>query len=211
MSETSIATFPSTPSFESVNFAIETPMLKTQTNSGKLTRVAMGHQFYTFTVKYPNITKRELGAVTGFISLALGGYSAFQIVLPEISYSHSAVPTDAGHVFTVSASTSSGSIQLGYAVSGAATTANQEFLAAGDFVKFSNHSKVYMVALTNSTNGSSAGILTIGGALVADVPVGTTFIRNAVPFTCVLAGEVQEFDTGAGGISSLSLDMREVW
>jgi hypothetical protein len=51
----------------------------------------------------------------------------------------------------------------------------------------------------------------IGGALINAVSSGTTITRNAVPFTVILSGDQQEFDTGMGGISSLSLDMREVW
>lgn len=203
-------TFPASPEFESINFTIETPMLKTQTNSGKLTRVAMGHQFYRFTVKYPQITARELGTVNGFISLVLGGYSAFNIVLPQLSYTKSLNPSDSGITITTNATTSSGSVGISYAVGGSGT-ANKEYFAAGDFVKFSNHSKVYQVTASSTTDGSGVGAMVVGGALVSDIPSGTTITRNAVPFTCVLESEAQEFDTGAGGISSLSLDMREVW
>jgi hypothetical protein len=205
-----MATFPSDPSFESINFKINTPLIKTQTNSGKITRVAMGHQYYSFTVNYPNLTARELGTVSGFISLTLGGYSAFQIVLPELSYTKSENPSDSGLTFTTSATTSSGSLSVAYSVSGS-STANKEFFAAGDFIKFSNHDKVYQVTQTTSTNGSSVGTLVIGGALINDVPSGSTITRNAVPFTVILDSDAQEFDTGMGGISSLKLDMREVW
>jgi hypothetical protein len=203
-------TYPSTPEFESINFTIETPLLKTQTNSGKLTRVAMGHQYYSFTVNYPNMTARDLGAVSGFIALTLGGYSAFQIVLPKLSYTKSLNPSDAGLTFTVSANTSSGANSVSYSVGGSGTD-NKEYFAAGDFIKFSNYSKVYQVAQTSVTDGSGNGTLVIGGALVENVTTSTTIQRNAVPFTCVFASDAQEFDTGAGGISSLSLDMREVW
>jgi hypothetical protein len=203
-------TFPSSPSFESINFTINTPLIKTQTNSGKITRIAMGHQYYSFTVKYPRITARELGTVSGFISLTLGGYSAFQIVLPELSYSKAEESADAGRTFVVTASTSSGATVLSYQVSGS-NTASKEFFAAGDFIKFSNHDKVYQITQTTSTNASSTGYIVIGGALVSAVPSSTTITRNAVPFTVILDGDAQEFDTGMGGISSLSLDMREVW
>jgi hypothetical protein len=203
-------TFPSTPEFESINFKIETPLLKTQTNSGKLTRVAMGHQYYSFTVKYPNMTARDLGQVSGFIALTLGGYSAFEIVLPKISYSKSLNPSDSGLTFTVSASTGSGANSVSYSVGGSGT-GTKEYFAAGDFIRFSNHSKVYQVAQNSTTDSGGAGTLVIGGALVEDITSGATIQRNAVPFTCVMSGDAQEFDTGMGGISSLSLDMREVW
>jgi hypothetical protein len=205
-----MATFPSSPEFESINFKVNTPLLKTQTNSGKITRVAMGHQYYSFTVNYPRITARELGTVSGFVASALGGYSAFQIVLPELSYTKSTNPSDSGLTFTTNATTSSGSLTISYAVGGSGT-ANKEYFAAGDFIKFSNHDKVYQVTATTSTNGSSVGTMIIGGALMNSVPSGSTITRNAVPFTVILDSDAQEFDTGFGGISSLKLDMREVW
>ena len=203
-------TYPSTPEFQSVNFTAETPMLRTKTNSGKITRVAMGHQIYSFTAKYPNITSRELGVVTGFLALTLGGYSAFQIVLPEISYTKSLNPSDTDLTFTTNATTSSGAVGISYAVGGTGTN-NKEYFAAGDYIKFGNHSKVYQVTQSSTTDGSGNGTMVIGGALVADVPSSTAIIRNAVPFTCILDNEAQEYEMGAGGISSLSLDMREVW
>lgn len=203
-------TFPSSPEFESINFKINTPLIKTQTNSGKITRVAMGHQYYSFTVRYPNITARDLGVVSGFVGSVLGGYSAFEIVLPKLSYTKATESADAGRTFTVSATTSSGSVNVSYSVSGS-NTASKEFFAAGDFIKFSNHSKVYQVTEASSTNGSSVGTLVVAGALVEDLPSGSTITRNAVPFTVILSGDEQEFDTGIGGISSLQLDMREVW
>jgi hypothetical protein len=203
-------TFPSSPEFQSLNFSVVTPLLKTQTNSGKVTRVAMGHQFYSFTVKYPNITARELGAVSGFIALTLGGYSAFQIVLPEISYTKSLNPSDTDLTFTTNATTSSGAVGISYAVGGTGTN-NKEYFAAGDYIKFGNHSKVYQVTQSSTTDSSGNGTMVIGGALVEDVPSGATIIRNAVPFTVILDSDAQEFDMGIGGISSLSLDMREVW
>ena len=79
-------TFPSSPGFQSVNFNINTPTLVTETLSGKRQRVGMGHQFYSFTVKYPNQTQYQMGPVIAFLSAQYGPLESFEIVLPEISY-----------------------------------------------------------------------------------------------------------------------------
>jgi len=197
--------FPTDPSFTSVNFKINTPLLRTITNSGKTTRVAMGHQFYTFTVKFPNMTPTQVGAISGFVAGTLGGYSAFEIILPKISYSKST--QQATGTLTVTTTVAAGVYQV--LVSGAG--ANRIFLKAGDVIKFSNHSKVYQITGDIQADGSGNAVIYFSGALVSAVPSSTTITYNAVPFTVILDNDIQEFDSGFGGISTMSLDMREVW
>jgi hypothetical protein len=47
--------------------------------------------------------------------------------------------------------------------------------------------------------------------LIAAVPTSTNLTITAVPFTAILAEDIQEFDTGIGGITSMSVAMREVF
>ena len=61
------------------------------------------------------------------------------------------------------------------------------------------------------SNSSGAATLFFTCPLVAAVPLSTNLTITAVPFTAVLAEDVQEFSTGVGGITSLSVAMREVW
>ena len=86
--------------------------------------------------------------------------------------------------------------------------ANGKFLLrAGDFFKFSNHSKVYMCTVSWTVGNP----LYFSGSLVADVPSGTQIIYTAVPFTVILDNDIQQYDVGIGGIVNMSLDMRETW
>ena len=195
-------TYPARPSFNSINFKINTPVIKTQTNSGLTRRVAQGHSFYTFTVKYNNITKYDAGPVMGFISQQYGSLEKFQIVLPEISYSKLGSNQTTSTV-TTSASASAGIDNV--AVTG--VTSGKFLLRAGDYFKFANHDKVYMCTVSWTTGNP----LYFSGSLVKDVPSGTQITYNAVPFTVILDGEVQQYDTGIGGIIQMSLDMRETW
>jgi hypothetical protein len=200
-----MATFPSSPSFQSVNFKVNTPLLKTTTNSGKVTRVAMGHQFYTFTVKFPQLTPADFGAVNAFMQARLGGYDAFDIVLPKISYTK-ATQTPSGTVTTTANATAGAT---GITVSGIG--AGRTVLKAGDYFKFSNHTKVYLATADLTGDGSGNGTIYFTGALVQDTSSGATLTLTSVPFRVILDGDVQEYDTGFGGIVSLNLDMREVW
>lgn len=194
-------TFPSSPSFSAVNFKINTPTIKTNTISGKSRRVGMGHSFYTFSVKYPSITRFEAGPVLGFVAQQYGPLEAFQVVLPEISYSK--VGNQTTNTVTTSASAAAGIDRV--SVTNVGTGKN--LLRAGDYFKFSNHSKVYMCVVTWTTGEP----LYFSGSLVKDVPSGTSIVYNAVPFTVILDNDIQEYDTGIGGMVNLTIDMRETW
>lgn len=196
--------FPQTPSFQAINFKINTPTIMTETTSGKMRRVSQGHSFYSFEVKYPNLTASQLGEVTGFCATAMGPMFSFEIVLPELSFSKAAVTT--GNNVSVSSTVAVG--QKYANLSG--LPSNTTILKAGDFFRFNNHSKVYMVTQDCTSSGTTAN-LQFSGASVSSVPSGTRIWTNGVPFTVILDSPEQAFDAGFGGISTLSLTMREVW
>lgn len=195
-------TFPSSPYFNAVNFKINTPTLKTETISGKSRRVGMGHSYYSFSVKYSPLSRYEAGPILGFVSEQYGSLESFQIVLPDLSYSKQTNQTSAS--ITVGTSVLAGVDQV--SISG--LTGGKNLLRAGDFFKFSNHSKVYMCA-RSCVSGDTT--LYFSGSLVKDVPSGTSIVYNAVPFTVILETDVQQYDVGLGGMTNISLDMKETW
>lgn len=197
--------YPTNPSFQAVNFKINTPTIVSETLSGKSRRVGMGVSYYTFTVKHPNMAPVDAGQITGFVSQCFGPQLSFTIVLPEVSYTKSTNPPTT--TVTVSTAAAIGAKQV--SISGAGDT--KTVLKAGDFFKFSNHSKVYMCVSDCTSNSGGAATLYFSGSLVAAVTTSTTLTLDAVPFTVILADDAQEFDVGIGGITTMSLDMREVW
>jgi len=193
--------YPLSPTFNAVNFKINTPTMVTNTISGKSRRVGMGHSYYTFTVSYSSLTRYDYGPIAGYISQLYGPMETFEIILPELSYSKVGNQTTAA--VTTSAAVLAGVDDV--AITGVPT--GQNLLRAGDFFKFSNHSKVYMCAVT----WTAGNPLYFSGSLVKDVPSGTSIVYNAVPFTCILDNNVQEFNVGVGGITQLQLDLKETW
>lgn len=204
-------TYPSTPSFNAVDFQINSPGKISESFSGKVRRVSAGTQYYSFGVQYPNITARDFGPVAAFIAAQFGSYDDFQIVLPSISY-----PKGNNYSFigTPQVALLSGSLVAGVtsipcnAFGGASKT---EVLRAGDFIKFANHNKVYMVAANVNTNASSEATITITPGLVTTVPNGTLLTTTAVPFTVIIEDFQQEYSVGIGGITTMTLKMREVF
>ena len=195
-------TYPESPTFQAVNFKINTPTLSAETLSGKTQRVGMGHSFYTFSAQYNNMTDYDMGPIIGFLAAQYGPLEDFQIVLPRLSFSKAGNQTT--NTITTTASATSGNNSVTITGVGAGETV----LLAGDFFKFANHSKVYMCT-SDFTSGDTT--LYFSGSLVSDVPSGTALTISDVPFTVILDNEVQEFSVGLGGISTLQLDFREVW
>lgn len=197
--------YPSSPSFTSVNFTTNTPTQITNTMSGKLRRVGVGVSFYSWEVKYPALTRLQAGTVKGFLAQALGPQFSFEIVLPTLSYS--ALTNQTSQVPRTSSSAAIGSTSVALTNCGS----NASVLAAGDYFKFNNHTKVYQCVSACTSNGSGAATLYFSGPLVQAVSGNTNLTITAVPFTAVLAEEAQEFEAGSGGMTTMSVTMREVW
>lgn len=197
--------YPASPSFESINFKTVTPTQVTGTMSGKVRRIGMGVSYYTWEVKYPNLSRIEAGTVKGYLAQALGPQFSFEIVLPKLS-------TSALGVQTSSVPRTSATVAIGSTSCTLTNCGNtQNVLAAGDFFKFANHTKVYMCVAPCTSNSGGTATLFFSGPLLTAVPGSTNLTITAVPFTAILSAPEQEFDIGYGGISSMSVSMRETF
>jgi hypothetical protein len=201
----SLGNYPTTPSFQAVGFKSTTPTIITETNSGKIRRYGYGVSYYTWTAKYGPQPSRDLGPVLGYIGAAYGPQLSFQIVLPEISYSKSDNPPSTTPQTSATVAKGVNTVTLSNC------GANKEVLRGGDFFKFNNHSKVYQCSVTCNSNGSGAATLYFTGSLVSGVPSSTALTITAVPFTAIFASEEQSWDVGVGGLTSMTVEMREVW
>ena len=205
--------YPTDPSFSAVNFKINTPTQVSETFVGKSRRVGLGVSYYSWEARYTNITGLELGSVTGYLSQALGPQFSFEIILPVISYTK--LTNQTANTPTVSGNVATGATSCTLTNCGA----NKNVLAAGDLFKFNNagHTKVYMCVSPCVSNGSGVATLYFSCPVVYNnganigVPNGTSVKITAVPITAILDEEAQEFEVGIGGITNLSVSMRETW
>jgi len=197
--------YPTSPEFNTVGFQVNTPTIATETFSGKTRRVGFGHQFYSWQAKYSTLTDAQAGIVEGFLAQTYGSLLSFEIILPRISYSKSTNPPS-----TVPATTSTYSIGAKSVVVDNCG-ANKDVLYVGDYFKFAGHSKVYQAVATATSNGSGEATIFFAGSLVANVGNNENVIVTAVPFTAIMENPQQKFDVGIGGLTSISVDMRETW
>lgn len=64
----------------------------------------------------------------------------------------------------------------------------------GDFVKFGGHSKVYQLTADFNSNGSGQATMAIFPALLAALADNDTITVSSVPFTCILASDMQDLE-----------------
>jgi hypothetical protein len=162
--------------------SIQKTLISESASGKKLVRQIDGQKF-GFTANII-IAKRSdvYGELMAFIMKQRSSKENFTIIPPEIEDARGT----ASGVPHGTASAGATSITLGGTGTGT--------LKAGDFIKFSNHTKVYMVVADQSD--ISSGTLTIEPPLRTAVS-STNIIYDNVPFTVYLINDLQEF--GASG------------
>jgi hypothetical protein len=195
--------FPTNPNFRSLNFKDNRPTLLNQTLSGKRQVRQIGAQYFSFTVAMPPLQQEKAQEVFAFLQKQKGSSGDFTIVAP---------------LDNLGVGKSEADIQVvGAHVSGDALidldgfTANQvDVLKAGDLIKFSGHSKVYMVQNNIQADSSGAIDLQISPNLVTSLANNETVTVNKPSFTVYLENNEIMYSTDASGFYSISFDVREV-
>ena len=171
----------SSANFETLGIKSIQKTLISQSDSGKKFARQIDGQRFAFTANII-IAKRSdvYGELMAFIIKQRSGKENFTIIPPEIKDARgTASGTPHG-----TASAGATSITLGGGASGT--------FKAGDFIKFTNHTKVYMVVADQSD--ISTGSVTIEPPLRTAVS-STDITYDNVAFTVYLLNDLQEFGT----------------
>jgi hypothetical protein len=163
--------------------SIQNTIISKSVSGKKLARQIDG-QRWAFTVEIIAGNRSDIyGELMAFIVKQRSGKENFTIIPPEVEDARgTASGTPHG-----TASIGDTSITLGGTGTGT--------LKAGDFIKFTNHDKVYMVVADQSD--ISTGTLTIEPPLNTAVS-STNITYDNVPFTVYLTNDIQEF----GGVGA---------
>lgn len=186
--------YPTDPEFAAINVTSRHANVVSETRSGRRQVRSIGAQRWAFTAQYNELKREEFAPVYAFIMTLEGQLNTFTITPPVIGSTRG---TATGTMVT------NGSHSLGdttIAVEGITGD-----LKAGDFVKFANHDKVYMV----TADRSGAGILNIQPALVSSVADNTAVNYNNVEFTMRLDNDLQEYSLGGFDRYEYEIDMVE--
>lgn len=190
--------------FRAINFRQQTTTAVTKTNSGRVIRNSSATTLWVGTLDFIALTYQEFRQVQGFVALARGSLNDFYIELPNIS--------------NRTAGATSGTVTvLGDTTAGATSTdvslgswTNGTIINMGDFIKFSNHDKVYM-ATTDITPDSAGDVqLSFEPALVSDINASNTVSYDNVAFKMIFSNDLQEYRYNVDGTVSCRIDVEEV-
>ena len=187
-------TFPSSPELSTVNVISLQPNLMSETRSGRRQVRSIGSQRWSITATYNPMTRAEFMPVYAFVLSQKGQLESFQFVPPVVG---STSGTATGSVTTNGAS-AIGATSI--TIAGLTGT-----LKAGDFIKFSTHSKVYMV----TADRSGAGAMTIEPPLFVAVATSVAITYSSVPFTVRLNNDVQQYRLAGYERYTFEIDMVE--
>jgi len=186
--------YPTDPEFSAINLRSKHKNFVTEARNGRRQVRSIGAQQWVFSAKYNSLTRAEFMPVYAFCVSQKGQLGTFTVTPPVIS---SASGSISGTMLTNGAHTAGDST---IAVNGFIGT-----IKAGDFVKFNNHDKVYMVtsSLTN------AGTLNIEPGLYENVADNTSVIYDNVPFLMRLDNDIQQYDLSGYDQYDFEVDLIE--
>jgi len=196
-------TYPTAPPFRGIDLKFKDPTTVFRAQSGKRISRKVGGQYWMLTLSYPPLRDSEFSPVRGAIAKARGMYETFTVIPPNLATPNGTQTADT----VVATSTAIGNTTV--PITGATVGAT---LKAGDVVKFSNHTKVYMITDDSIADGLGAATLNIIPPLITAVVATTTTVKHSnVPFNVALSNDMQSMKTDVAGFNTYELDVEEVF
>ena len=174
--------------------------------SGKLRQRDLGGSYFQISLDLNGMNIQRARVVQGFLARYIG--SSFKLKHPLIS-NNSAKYTGTMIV--------DGANQTGDTVQVDSLPANTLVLKSGDYIRFSNHLKVYMVTEDIVSNGSGIAELKISPNLIDTIADDEPVLINDVDWTVATLGNVNgldltnRFPAGILGNNTVSIELREAF
>lgn len=193
--------FPSLP-FRAVELVSNTPTIVNKSLSGVENRSQVAAQYWSFTAVFENLTDSQRRELWGFLMSNRGNLNSFTISLPDTL-------NDTGSSYSSTITSVNGSSGA-LSATGTVTSNNTLIVKAGDFIKFNNHSKLYMVTADATSNGSGSVTISFFPALRTAVSSGS-ITYNAVEMTVRCTNQNFANAISLDMYSSFNLDFEEVF
>lgn len=190
-------TFPSA-NFTAMDFQSNTNTRVTTSISGRTQRAQAAGQFFSFKLQSVPLTRTEFNAINAFITNQKGRLESFTVVPPIVG----STSGTASGTATITDTFAQGSTTV--RANGASGT-----LKAGDYIKFSNHDKVYMLTADVNMDASSEDYLEIFPALTAEINNSTTVTYDDVPFKVFFNTDQHKYTVSTTGLIRYEIEVRE--
>ena len=185
--------------FESAEIQSSNTTRISESMSRKVYRKNVGGQHWMMTLESKNLTRAEKAELFAFLAKQQGSFDSFTIVPPLYGSTRS---TNAIDTPTVTEDYAAGVTSIRAQGGGGS-------LLAGDFIKFSNHDKVYMLTQDVNQDLSSEDYFEITPPLHKAIDNTTTITYNDVPFKVYQTSDMTSFKTNIDGTSKITIAVRE--
>jgi hypothetical protein len=206
--------------FKNVTIKSVAPTITTVAISGQRQSKQVAGQYWQIDADLVSLTRADFAAVMGFISKQRNGLYSFTAVIPVISEPAGDVKAVAEAnpavsqtmSITANAATGSSSVSFDTAYNSSLFTGSlsaSKGLRAGDFIKFSNHDKVYQITDDVTFSASGGGTINFFPNLTDAVTTSHTITYRSVPFTVFNKNDTQEYEYAIGGDNQITLQLQE--
>tara|TARA_B100001093_G_scaffold515480_1_gene591902 strand:+ start:4302 stop:4904 length:603 start_codon:yes stop_codon:yes gene_type:complete len=190
---------PSGVDIQAIEFKSNQPTVRTQSLSGRTQTRTFGGQYWSARIEMPPLTQTSLRKVYAFLVKQKGSASTFTIApfnLQQVTGTPSATED-------IKATTSSAQKLVG---STSVEMTNQNKFFAGDMIKFSNHTKAYMIT---QDQGSDDTVFFEPGLTTAITDSHNVLSGTNFELTVRLEGDNFTYKTGTDLYANLKFDIVE--
>lgn len=192
-----MALFTPAQGFSTLDFQSNSSTRMTTSVSGITHRRKIGAQSWTMKIQSPQMSKADFLADYSFIVQQDGQFGSFTIVPPEIGSTRGTASGTLTNDATIAAGQSA-----------CQTDGGSGTLKKGDLIKFSNHSKVYMLTSDVTVSGTNDA-LNFHPPLVTGITNSTTVTYNNVQLTVFMDTDQLKFITQTDGTYKYELVLNE--
>jgi hypothetical protein len=181
--------------------------------SGRRQSKQLAAQYWTLDCEYTPLDRSEAAQVMAFLNKQNNSLDSFSVVIPQYSRPGGTVAALGGTpVLSVAAGAAIGATAISVdfdTITSANVSDATRALRAGDFVKFSNHNKVYQLTENLSINGSGSGTMSIFPGLYTAITTNHDVTYWDVPFNVFNTETTQEYEFTIGDQANISLKLHE--
>ncbi len=197
-------TFPTSPAANSVTIKSIEPTLVSITQNLKRQVRRRGGQRWQLDIEFPPMTRAEFAPIYAFAMKQQGQFETFIYIPPVISVTQGDTSESPVVDGAVSVGANSATID-------GLTASQTGIIKAGDFFKFSGHSKVYMATSDMDSDSGSHGTLNFAPNLLSSVADNESIFFASVPFNVAFTQDITQFNTDTTALFGFSMSLIEVF
>ena len=215
--DATLRVFPTTVKPSKISVSIEQPTLTSTTNALTTQRRTLGAHRIQLEYTYPPMDADEMQPFIGFFNAMQGQTKAFKLNVPKelINDSTHIADTATHNVLIENGSPHNSTGAVGQRVIRVDNFGNNLTTAikAGNFIQFSNHDKIYVVAADGGSDGDGDCLIRFEPGLLTAIAASHDLnnFDEDIPLHAIFASSTIEFDVNSALLYGFKINFVEQW